>query len=897
MFRITLPALALLSFGAGLPALAQEPPPYQPLETRHVCAAQPVYAAPDGAQARVLSAGETVRLRDVTFGPDGAAWFALDYATGKGLERAVGYLEIAAVTHFCPSSDAPPGEGQVQTYLAPPNTCHLVVGHAGTLRELNVLAASLPGFAPSSSGYRLHSGGYALAVGLLSTGASERVLRLSDQLPEGSSCVSGADFSAALVPDGAGFAEAERGGSPDPVALLDSARQAGDPARMKRACDLGLGAACTAFARLIYDAGEGPDRGPAVVTRYALLGCMAGDPEGCRLAINRQDNVTELARDQALPGGSADDGVTVELSKLLCDAQDRIGCVLLARNTAADRTPSLIEAASNFAANLTACQQGIGWICEGLEDGFRAVTAARGDGPTMEERFALAGIEAGICTQGKPGPDQRDCKSAYYLYRDFLTYGDHAARGPARVAEASAFLTSGCEAGDPAACATLSKLAEFWPKPERQAAAARAIALCDAQQSKDSICDSLGAAMDATLSEARPALRARYDALAQSCLSADGGSSQDCRQALTAYAALEAPDGLDTVEAMLKEACSPGNIKGCAPLAGLYGKVGYEAGGVTIPARDDPEAWLAALRMGCRGGRDPAPDNTCGALSDAMAERGDEEGALFVLGSACEALISGGNGQDVQACYDAAKLALQQQARLPEALHWAEFACDGTDISLSPYGCKLAGNILSAGSDQPADPDRALAAYQRGCFHHRVNTTDGEACLIYGARLVDAVRRGETPSQPLAFAHREDGEEPLPPLVLSEASRAFDMGCMDNIAPACAANAQLLEEWSAGDLPYETFLCQVRAATGEVLSAKPCRGFLFYQASAGMQETREQIGLNVYVWPDGDRSVTYIRDGIWRLNEVRTEYPVTESDRRCWHNPISTRSFCVAPAG
>ena len=114
MFRITLPALALLSFGAGLPALAQEPPPYQPLETRHVCAAQPVYAAPDGAQARVLSAGETVRLRDVTFGPDGAAWFALDYATGKGLERAVGYLEIAAVTHFCPSSDAPPGEGQVQ---------------------------------------------------------------------------------------------------------------------------------------------------------------------------------------------------------------------------------------------------------------------------------------------------------------------------------------------------------------------------------------------------------------------------------------------------------------------------------------------------------------------------------------------------------------------------------------------------------------------------------------------------------------------------------------------------------------------------------------------------------------------------------------------------------------
>lgn len=129
--------------------------------------------------------------------------------------------------------------------------------------------------------------------------------------------------------------------------------------------------------------------------------------------------------------------------------------------------------------------------------------------------------------------------------------------------QASTFLTSGCAAGDPAACGTLSKLADFWPEVERQAAAARAIALCDAQEAKDSICDSLGAALDPTLTEARPALRARYDTLAQSCLTPDGGSSQDCIQALHIYAALEAPDGLDTVEAMLIAACSPANIKGC----------------------------------------------------------------------------------------------------------------------------------------------------------------------------------------------------------------------------------------------------------------------------------------------------------------------------------------------
>lgn len=899
MTKLTLPALALLPFGIVAPAQGQDLLPHQPLEVRHVCAAQPIYGAPAGTQARMLAAGEKVLLRDVTFGPDGAAWFALDHATGKGLERAVGYLPTAEVTHFCPAPASAPGGDPALGHLAPPNTCHLVAGQAKTLQGLNDLAASLPAFWPSASGYRQHAGGYALVLGLLSTAASERIIRLSEQLPQDSFCASGADFSVALVHEATGFAEVKRGGVQDAATLLAEARQTGDPKGMKQACDLGLGPACTAFASLIFDTDEGLDLGPSVVTRYGLLGCMAGDLQGCQLAINRQDNTVELAQDQALAGRAAnDDRVTTELAKLLCDAGDRLGCVLLARGTSAGRTPSLIEAASNFAANLTACQQGIGWVCEALDEDFSAVTAARGNGPTADERFALAGIKAGVCTQGPRGPNQRDCKAAYYLYRDFLTYGNSTALDSARVAQASAFLTSGCEAGDPAACGTLSKLPDFWLTAERQAAAARAIALCDDQEAKDSICDSLAAALDPTLTEARPALSATYDRLAQSCLTPDAGSSQDCIQALHIYAALKAPDGLDTAEAMLIAACSVANAKGCEPLAQIYGPNGYQAQGVTIPARDDPEAYLAALRMGCRSGRDPADaGNTCALLADAMTESGNDEAALDVRASACEALMSTGSNQDAWACYDAAKLALAQQARQPEALRWADFVCGSADASVAPYGCKLVGNILSQGLGQPADPVRALAAYQRGCFHHRVDTTDGEACLLYGKMLVDAVHRGQMTPLPLAFAHHEDGEDPTPPLMLSEASRAFDMGCMDRIAQACTANAQLLKDWSTGDLPRDAFTCQVRNASGEVTSAKPCRGFIFYQASAEMQQAREQIGLNVYVWPDGDRSVTYVRDGIWRLNEIRTEEPVTEAGTRCWRNPISTRSFCVAPEG
>ncbi|AGT08525.1 sel1 repeat family protein [Paracoccus aminophilus] len=903
MIKITLHALALLLFGLGAAAQAQaqalDLPPHQSLETRHICATQPIYKAPAGAPSRELAAGETVVLRDVTFGPDGAAWFSLDYATGKGRERALGYLPINQVRHFCPPGASHPNGAPIQSYLAPPNTCHLVAGYAESLQGLADLRASLPGFAPSASAYRLRAGGYALVLGLLSTGASERALRLSDQLPKGSACVSGADFSEVLVPAGAGFAPADHAGVPDAAALLAEARQASKADGMKQACDLGLGAACTEFAKTIYDAPDGEGRGPAVVTRYALLGCMAEDLEGCKLAINRQDNTLELAREQVLSGHApARDQVTTELAKQLCDARDPVGCILQARGTAPDRSPTLVEAASNFAANLTACQQGIGWICESLQDGFAAVTSARDDGPTPDERFAVAGIEAGICTQGPLAPNQRSCAPAYYLYRDFLTYGDPKSRGATRIAQASAFLTSGCAAGDPEACATLSKLPAFWPVAERQAAAARAIALCDGQENKDSICESLGAALDPSVAEARPALRARYDAMAQSCRAPEGGSYQDCIQALHLYADLKAPDGLDTVEAMLKEACSPANLKGCGALAQIYGPDNLETQATSIPARNDTDAYLSALRMGCPTGRDAAEDgNTCARLADAVAGSGDPEAALQVRAQACEALISSGTTEDGWACYDAAKLALSQEQRLPEALRWAEFACDGADASVAPYGCKLAGNILSAGLGQPADPARALAAYQRGCFHHRVHTTDGEACLNYGRMLIDTVRRGEEPAEPLAFAHREDGEEPTPPLILSEASRAFDMGCMDKIAQACTANKQLLEDWSTGDLPFDPATCQVRTATGEITSEKPCRSFIFYQAAPDMQEAREQIGLNVYVWPDGDRSVTYLRDGIWRLNEVRTDNPVSDAQSRCWLNPISTRRFCVTMGG
>lgn len=698
--------MVALLLGAAAPAQAQDLPPHQALETRHVCTSQPIHVAPAGATGRMLNASEEVTLLDVTFGPDGAAWFALDHATGKGLERATGYLPVTEVAHFCDTPATRPGIGaeRLQSYLAPPNTCHALSARTDTIAELNDHARSMAAYGPAMSGYRLHSGGYALSLGLLATDLAGRIASHAAQT--GLTCVSGADFAEALVFDGAGFAPADPDAALDEAARLAAARAArasalesGDPKGMKTACDLGLGAACTAFASLIHDVPKGPDRGPAVVTRYALLGCMAGDLEGCQMAVNRQGNTLELTRETAFPDAGADEGrVTTELAKRLCDARDRFGCVLLARGIAPNRTPSLMEAASNFAANLIACRQGIGWICEQLVDGFGLVTKARGADPNTDERHALAGIEARICTPGPREPNQRGCTAAYYLYRDFLNYGSAAALDSARVGQATSMLADGCAAGDPVACGTLANLPDFWPEAMRRAASARAIALCAAQDPKDSICESLGAALDPTLPEAAPALRARYEMLAQSCLTPGNGAYQDCLQALHGYAALKAPDGLAQVEIMLNRACSPTNINGCQALARIYDDEAYEVQGVKVQGRDNPDARLAALRMGCRSGQDAADaGNTCAALANAMAAGGDSDGARDVRGDACETLIAGGDAHNAWICYDAAKLALDRNERLPDALRWAEFVCDGTDTSVAPYGCKLAGNILSRG--------------------------------------------------------------------------------------------------------------------------------------------------------------------------------------------------------
>ena len=196
MMKSVLHFLLLFVLAAVAPcsAFAQDLAPYQPLEIRHVCTAQAMRATPGGTATRMMESGEQVVLRDLTYASDETAWFALDYATGRGLERAIGYLPVGQVRHFCAESanSGVASDSRLQSYSAPPNTCHLVVGSAATVDAVNVLARSLPDLAVAMSSYRLQSGGYALTAGLLSTKEAAQVVRRLDQLPNGSTCVSGA---------------------------------------------------------------------------------------------------------------------------------------------------------------------------------------------------------------------------------------------------------------------------------------------------------------------------------------------------------------------------------------------------------------------------------------------------------------------------------------------------------------------------------------------------------------------------------------------------------------------------------------------------------------------------------------------------------------------------------
>lgn len=874
-------------------------PSHQPIGIRHVCSPVDISASPGKSAQHSLRSGDEVQLQDITFGPDNKPYFAVNYATGTGLQRATGFLPVDQVFNFC---DFEKRADNGQNFLAPPNTCHLIAVETNSLAALNKETLALEKFRPSMAAYRMSNGNYALSLGLLNTRASETIMRQAAGLPTISHCSTGADFVEAMLKTEAGFSEAESGRFASDTERLAAARdllqqgeKTSDSATLKRACDLGASRACSLYAESIYDADDPNGTLPATVTHYALMGCMGGDVVGCKLAINRAENTLENAQFRALEGGTQnpDDLVVLELAKPGCDARQAVSCILLARGTAPYKTPTLIQAASNFAAKLTACRTSIAWACEELQDAFAQVVQARqGDASaTADENFALGSFVEEYCTPGPAKPNVPHCKPAYLKYRDFLQYTKPSAASDARVVKAKNFLEKGCAASDPSACAAQTRLSDHWSADVRSQAAARAIDLCAQQSEKDSVCNGLAAALDPKLQGAKPAQSEIYDALVAKCTTDKTSNGQQaCSAAVAAFKSLEGDRPSSDIEAVLSDACKDENINGCRTLASLIAEKSQNG----LPDNQNKEALLSVLRTGCRF--DDSPASTCLSLADTLDSSGNNADAADVYTKTCEYQIEHAVGRptDVSICYNAAKFALAQKIQLADALRWSEFACGAEDLGLSPYACKLAGNIYASGLGVEANPQEAIIAYQSGCFHPYVKTTDGEACIKYGNILLDALNHfGQTgaPKFVLPGGMYDDSQNPID--IGSEVSRAYDMGCMDNIEQACQLNRKLLDDWSNARYLHNNVRCRVQDDRGSVSSDKICRAFPFYQAAGELKEQRHQVRLDVYVWPDRDKTVVYQKDGTWLLNEVITDGVRRDGSTNCWRNPISKRSFCV----
>jgi|GEM_PF-1519790 TPR repeat protein len=899
-FSVVAVAMLLLMVSFSQP-LASDLPAFQTLNSRFVCAATPISPLPGRATSDHLPPGSPVQLLDVTFGPDSRLYFAVNYATGTGLERENGFVPVEAVSNFCGFSERAAGG---QRFVAPPNSCHLIAHTAPNLAALNSAAEAFSAYRLSMAAYRTDNGQYALSLGLLNSKASPSILARAAQLPPESHCATGSSFVAALVKTETAFSPAEISGVSSEAerlvaarALLQTAAPQQDAASLKKACDLGLSVACSLYAQAIYDAPDPAGQLPATVTHYALLGCMGGDVLGCKLAINRSENTLENAQFRAVDGGTGNpaDLVTPELAKPGCDAGDAVSCILLARGTARDTTPTLVEAAANFAAYYTACQAGIAWVCRDLLDSFDPVIRARGQAASAsaDENYALAALLEKICAPGPAQPNIPTCKPAYYKYRDFLQATQPDTPADPRLTTAKALLDRGCAAGDPSACIAQTRLARHWSEEDRNNSAARATALCKAQTEKDTACSSLGTALDPTLPDAAPAKDEAYQALSVTCRTDPSASGPQACAAAVAVATALPEDNRLQLEAMLDSACSNDMINGCQALAELL-----LHGSSRNPQHttDQDARAFAALETGCRF--DNAPASTCLALARRLADTAQIPAAMAVLAKNCAAQMSAQTGrpETVSPCYEAAKFALHHKTHYPEALAWSDFACKAADAGLSPYACKLMGNIYARGLGTDVNPQQAAIAYQTGCFHPFVKTTDGEACFHYASLLLNAYTSTDqaTKATIVLSGDAYDPDQSAQSLI-TEAARAYDMGCMDDLEQACQLNQKLLADWSLGRYPHDRIHCSVKDDSGRTRSEKICRRFSFYQAAPERKQSRRQLRLDIHVWPDGDKTVIYQDDGRWLLNEVTTSAPQQTADTTCWRNPISKRSFCSRP--
>ncbi|WP_147096239.1 tetratricopeptide repeat protein [Paracoccus aurantiacus] len=870
------------------PAIAQQQqlPPYQPTGFRQVCQPAALRVGLDENDAGQIASGTTVAILDVGFADDGHAYFEVEAANGQA-----GWIPTKTTANFCDFADRKSSAGR--RFLAPPNSCHLIAASRRTLDEINAFAAEYSDFLPTMSAYKSDNGWYAVSFGLISTSIAQELLEAADNLPADAYCSDGANYIDLAEFTGAGFTSAR-------TALPDESATA----RYKAECLQGNGAACTDYANDVFDRDAAEEKGgdddEFEMFRYWLLGCMRGEAEACIGYIRSSSVYLEYPMRTAWPGGDDNTpGLYTEMDRIGCDDGIAVACNRVGGNMTKMLSGDAAAWASGFSALIASCEIGDKYGCR---DMFRAMKKRADDRNrpfSARDQFFAAELWADRCDPSPNGSNDGSCAPVYENYSKFLSapINDPFATVERR-AIATAFLRRGCEGWRADACLYYSQLSDQVSVEDRDWGASRAASSCALYDKGNAVCQNLQIALKNDLPSVTALKRGDFEALAQRCGADNSLAAEEaCHDAMLYYIRQISATDLAPLESALQQACEGTRIAGCSELATLYSPHSIAGENFRFTGSDQPERRLQALRTGCQP--QSAHILNCTKLAEMQAERGQDAEAQRSFRLACDAAQMTQSDAHAQqnACFESGLHALRAMRDEDMARRDFRRVCDDGASSNMPYACKHLGLLEQGGSSGAGDIDAALRLFARSCYPPGAQRGDGEGCLHYGRMLLehrDSVRWDAEVGRYVVLPRPIDQGQRDVTTLATAASDAFATGCASRWEAACNAHETLIADWIAGSFPTGQVNCQIRQREDVLLSDKICGLIVYRDNFLSAENEMRTTEAEIYIWPDGDRTVVKYMGGPWSLNGVLTQRRFIAPEMSCLENPETQRSFCAS---
>ena len=884
--------LALLpSLGFAQKAL----PTYQSIAERQVCTVSVIFDHPGGTPIAQAVAGDVIAINDVSFGPDGALFFQF------GEEQGPRFIASADVAHFCGYSDR--ASAQPIAFLAPPNTCHLIAASRRTLEEVNRFVTDRAANAAVMNVFRAQNGWYAISLGEVSLAAAELVLSQGQGIPDDAYCSDGANYFDIMDRRDGQFVELDPPAPADPVTRMAEAidlsvnrTDENSAVRLRRSCLLGNGRACGLYADLPPPPGTDADAVAQDQTRFDLLGCMLGEVVACNNVLfgqGLQNRALFAAFPDRTGADSAPPMLNPELAKVGCDAGLAPSCWELAKPIVEYGIEAIPDYLTSLQATFSACITAQIWYCQMFEDQMSRRQSAMETSWQPAALFGAAQAFSTVC-QVPGNVDSTGCRIRYGRYNGFIKSDDGTQDQDLTAALA---IRNGCDANSITACAYQSGLSTYFPLIDRRLAAAKVMAACGVVEDRPETCDRLIKLLGTDLPEAQGPIRQEYEARADLCRSTQGtDGSNPCRDALMYYGNNISNEDIAEPLALLRDTCSDaGKITGCEMLARYYNgeKLSFTEAGVRKSWPKQPQMVLETLQTGCIATLEAV--GNCGALGLTYELQGDFDAATQAYTLGCDTGMTASDDQffgQGRVCYWAAKHARNNTQDYANARRWFNYDCYAGD---EPFACKFLGLMHAQAKGGDTDPLTAMTLYRHACYlTDDITLGDGQACFLYGQLLVTwrggVIYDGATAQYRTAMVDVALDEVIIENL--SAASKAFFRGCLDDRAESCAAHETLLADWVKGIYPTEAFDCRLMDATGQMTPAKPCQHLPHYMSLPG--DAEDEGWANIFVWPDGDRTVTSDNDGAPYLNGAAADWIFPEGGWECLRNRNMGRSFCYA---